>query len=385
MFECFTKCICNWFQSEYEKRSKKIAEGKIQARVKIKYLNIPDILDPKYQIIQNLVYLQDEKVILSDTIKVAIQYKHHRFASRYFTQNLLIFALLLGLFTAYILYYFQASNKAVKDANIDSVPCSAENRSEETALGGKILMMAIALWFIIRRWAIIKRWLKYAKASGAKKNHNFDGSRLGWAYFDFALFAAILGVLIYDAVVTSNEEDFYDNILYFYSILALFLWGRCFYMVRQYLEMGKFVHMIRKIIYDMELFLWFLLLLTLAFTHAFYLGKVMDMTQKLPWNQKAPDVTDCDALAQEAKRKGVKVPDFEYFRGQFNWEGLYGFIYELFLAYQMFLGQYNYDEEYDTKYFRRVLYLVFVIYTAFGIILLFNLLVAIMSTSFENV
>ena len=126
----------------------------------------------------------------------------------------------------------------------------------------------ICIYFLYRN---IIKWYQY-------RQHYLKDS---WSFIDFLLFVTVLIGMWFDYYQmksTSFSGGVYmQYLLTYYSISALIMWIKLIYFARIFQVTGTFVHMVSAIVKDMWLFMVFMAITQMAFTHAFYLGLESDV------------------------------------------------------------------------------------------------------------
>ena len=103
---------CSWKDpymelSEYKKRltsNKKNLDIPNNATIEVKVLKIPNILDPKLKIIENLIHQKNDEIIMSKVLQVAVQYNKKTYGDLNIGISNFIYLTLLFVFSFYVLY-----------------------------------------------------------------------------------------------------------------------------------------------------------------------------------------------------------------------------------------------------------------------------------------
>ena len=90
-----------------KKLAPKQASKTKECQIKIEFINIPELLDPKNQIMDNLIRAENEDLILSRCVKAVMNFKWTTYAESNVYWQMILYIFLLITFTFYTLLFIE--------------------------------------------------------------------------------------------------------------------------------------------------------------------------------------------------------------------------------------------------------------------------------------
>jgi len=280
-----------------------------------------------------------DRVFASKLVQAVVQYKWQKYASRLFAHELVVYLIYVLLFTIYaiLLGHKNRDPEDLKDVIADS----------NGAVQGMCLLLCAVMGLVNLHWKVNQ--ITTLAIDG--KNHGFNGLwywfSLGWNMLD--LLSSLVTAFVLPAVhFSATNEELGEAESWLASITLLALWWKLLYFAQACRGIGPVVIMVFEVLRDMTIFIALLAVMIFGFSTAFFISFRHDL---------------------------VLLDVRESF-------GTFG--RSLLTTFGMMLGEFNMPIFYETPSYVITLS-IFVVYMTAMTIVLLNLLIALMTDTYDRV